>query len=276
MCGFTQILSKREKKNKNIWETVYFHQDGLGSVRLITDKEGKPIGEYDYSPFGKIIEMDGKETRENNFTFASREYDKESGLYYYRTRYYDPKIGRFTSRDTLKVLDASNQYVYVLNNPLRWTDPEGRDTPDVSKLNNAIFTALNNQNNWPELMPDGSTKTYCNRFVAEVASKRGINDLNSLSANEQYIYVEGSSKWKNVTAEQAKNYAKVGYFVGGFMNKIPNGHSTIVAPGYELSNTGSGLVPMVYDINKEENPLSANWCYQYKNNPPSWYTRRNK
>ena len=52
-----------------------------------------------------------------------------SGLYYYGARYYDPLIGRFISADTLVQSPANpqtlNRYSYVLNNPLRYTDPTG-------------------------------------------------------------------------------------------------------------------------------------------------------
>jgi uncharacterized protein RhaS with RHS repeats len=46
-------------------------------------------------------------------------------LYYYRARYYDPKIGRFLSEDPEGFIDGPNMYPYVLNNPVRYVDPWG-------------------------------------------------------------------------------------------------------------------------------------------------------
>jgi RHS repeat-associated protein len=53
-----------------------------------------------------------------NKAFTGREYDPETGLYYYRARYYDPKIGRFVSQDPIGFLGGNNFYAYVENNPV--------------------------------------------------------------------------------------------------------------------------------------------------------------
>jgi RHS repeat-associated protein len=55
--------------------------------------------------------------------FTGHVFDQSSDLYYMRARYYDPVIGRFLSPDTLG--DSLNRYVYVHNNPLMFTDPNG-------------------------------------------------------------------------------------------------------------------------------------------------------
>jgi YD repeat-containing protein len=51
---------------------------------------------YSYDSFGKISAQTG--TLDQPFTFTGREYDPETGFYYYRARYYDPKAGRFISK----------------------------------------------------------------------------------------------------------------------------------------------------------------------------------
>ncbi|MCG2678726.1 MAG: hypothetical protein L6455_01985 [Kiritimatiellae bacterium] len=90
-----EIISKTTASG----ETIYYHYDGLGSVVALTDENGNVIGRYEYAPFGKILSQpDGID---NKFTFQGREYDRDSGLYYYRTRYLDPEIGRFISRDPI-------------------------------------------------------------------------------------------------------------------------------------------------------------------------------
>jgi len=58
-------------------------------------------------------------------TFTGRQFDIETGLYYYRARYYNPYIGRFLQTDPIGYGDGMNWYVYCKNNPLRFLDPSG-------------------------------------------------------------------------------------------------------------------------------------------------------
>jgi RHS repeat-associated protein len=53
------------------------------------------------------------------------ESDSETGLYYYRARYYDPAAGRFLSEDRIRFVAGVNFYGYVGGNPLRYRDPRG-------------------------------------------------------------------------------------------------------------------------------------------------------
>jgi RHS repeat-associated protein len=62
--------------------------------------------------------------------------DEDIGLYYYGARYYDPQLGRFIQPDSvipdLFNPQSYNRYSYVLNNPLRYTDPNGRWAQEVA------------------------------------------------------------------------------------------------------------------------------------------------
>jgi RHS repeat-associated protein len=61
------------------------------------------------------------------FGFTGREYDSETGLYYYRARYYEPKFGRFISEDPIRFDGGMNFYAYAGNNPVTFRDPLGLD-----------------------------------------------------------------------------------------------------------------------------------------------------
>ena len=93
------------------WKTVFYHYDGLGSVVALTDEKGKVVAEYDYSPFGRIINWQGGEAKRNHFTYTGREYDPNSGFYFNRNRYRDPRPGIFTSRDPILYQPSQNGWI---------------------------------------------------------------------------------------------------------------------------------------------------------------------
>ena len=103
----------------------YYVKDRLGSVIAVTDSTANTIKSYQYSTFGKIVRETGLGIL-NSFTYTSREYDPETGNYYYRARYFNPNIGRFLSCDPLQFAsDDNNFYRYVSNSPFTYIDPLG-------------------------------------------------------------------------------------------------------------------------------------------------------
>ena len=84
----------------------FFHTDHLGSVRVVTDRDGKVYERTDYLPFGEIFRDDvayGLDTPDERHThkYTGQQWDHLSGLYYYGARYYDPEMGRFAQADTV-------------------------------------------------------------------------------------------------------------------------------------------------------------------------------
>ena len=107
----------------------YILKDHLGSASVVTDASGNILGEQRYYPFGETRLTTGTIYTDKLFT-GQREM-AGLGIYHYQTRFYSPKIGRFLSADTI-VPDpinpqAFNRYSYVINNPLKYTDPTGHD-----------------------------------------------------------------------------------------------------------------------------------------------------
>jgi RHS repeat-associated protein len=103
--------------------TSYYHADGLGSITSLSSGAGALTQTYAYDSFGKQTSSSGSLT--NPFQYAARESDIETGLYYYRARYYDPSVGRFTSEDPISSRGGINFYVYVGNSSPQLTDPYG-------------------------------------------------------------------------------------------------------------------------------------------------------
>src|SRR5580700_340078 len=92
--------------------TSYFHADGLGSVTSLSNAAGSIAGTYTYDSFGKLTASTGSLV--NPFQYTARESDPETGLYYYRARYYDENVGRFLGEDPSGFNDGVNKFAYVL------------------------------------------------------------------------------------------------------------------------------------------------------------------
>ena len=101
----------------------FYHTDALGSSLALSNGQGAPATTYGYEPFGKTT-VTG--TSANPFQYTGRENDG-TGLFYYRARYYYPKVHRFGSEDPIGFSGGINTYVYVLDNPLKYSDPTGKD-----------------------------------------------------------------------------------------------------------------------------------------------------
>lgn len=121
-----RLVAKRLSNGNRQW----FHQDRLGSVRVMTNGQGQRVKSQDYEAFGERIENTG--TAANDRDFGGHFRDDETGLVYMGARYYDAKIGRFISPDNF-VADiehresgqALNRYTYAMNNPVERVDPTG-------------------------------------------------------------------------------------------------------------------------------------------------------
>jgi RHS repeat-associated protein len=116
----------------------WYHQDHLGSVRLLTNAAGRKVASYEYSAFGAPVASSASVA--NIHGYGGHVTD-ETGLVYMNARYYDPRLGRFLSPDSLvpsaEDPQALNRYTYVYNNPISNTDPTGH-VPVVA----AVFTAV--------------------------------------------------------------------------------------------------------------------------------------
>jgi len=103
--------------------TSYYQADGLGSITSLSSGAGALAQAYTFDSFGKQTASSGSLT--NPFQYTARESDPETGLYYYRARYYDSAMGRFLSEDPIDFDGGMNFYVYVGNNPVIYFDPDG-------------------------------------------------------------------------------------------------------------------------------------------------------
>ena len=123
--------------NNQLLETIdsdsntntYYHQDLQNNIVLVTDDNGQVIQTNEYEPFGREISYN--DNIYNSKKFSTKEKD-DSGLIYFGARYYDENSGRFISTDP-SFNPSESSYAYAGNNPLKFTDPDGRAKQSVNK-----------------------------------------------------------------------------------------------------------------------------------------------
>jgi RHS repeat-associated protein len=97
--------------------------EALGSTVALADTAGAVQTSYTYEAFGGTTQTGGANT--NSYKYTGRE-DDGTGLYYYRARYYSPRLQRFVSEDPIGFSGGDvNVYAYVGGNPISITDPNG-------------------------------------------------------------------------------------------------------------------------------------------------------
>jgi len=124
-----EVISEWHSMNGGWWQQWYL-TDALGSVYVLTDNSGDVVEAYHYTIYGspKVYASDGTPRAltnyDNRILFTSREYIWQLGLYYYRFRWYLPKVGRFTSRDRIRH-PFVGWYEAFESAPVQYYDPVG-------------------------------------------------------------------------------------------------------------------------------------------------------
>ncbi len=144
IASYTYGINLIARQEGTSGSTSYYLYNGHGDVTGLVDIDGVLIGSFDYEAFGDILEETG--IGETPFKYAGEYQDLSSGLIYLWARYYDPSTGRFISEDPhwdisnmiygddgnggipniAAIMQGSNLYVYVRNNPVNRWDTTGR------------------------------------------------------------------------------------------------------------------------------------------------------
>ena len=112
----------------NIEEIFFYHSDHLGSTSYITDAKAN-ITQFDtYLPYGELLVDEHSSSEEMPYKFNGKEFDEETGLYYYGARYMDPVTSLWYGVDALtEKYPSTGGYVYCVGNPIKLMDIDGRE-----------------------------------------------------------------------------------------------------------------------------------------------------
>ncbi|KAI9129302.1 FG-GAP-like repeat-containing protein [Acaryochloris sp. CCMEE 5410] len=123
-----QVLAEEIANGEVRWALA----DNQGTIRDVIDNDGNVLNHVTYDSFGQITSETNPET-DFRFGYTGREFDEETGKYFYRARYYDARVGKFISEDPIGFSAGDvNLSRYVFNSPVNFTDPSG----------NAAFIAI--------------------------------------------------------------------------------------------------------------------------------------
>jgi len=119
--GYDNVLAEELASGQVYW----FLTDHLGSITDVVDNNGDRVDHVQYTAYGQVASRTNA-ALQNRYLYTGREYDAETGLYYYRARYYDPVLRRFLSLDPMGLAGRDvNLYRYVGNTPTTQGDPTG-------------------------------------------------------------------------------------------------------------------------------------------------------
>lgn len=163
----------------------YYHPDHLGSSSYITNLEGEVVQHIEYVPFGEVFIEERNNIWNTPYLFNAKEFDEETGLYYYGARYYEPRLSLWMSIDPLS-LDYPNMttYAYCSNNPIMATDVDGERILFVNGYWNSSFIG-----DWI------GSKHSKRQYWGKNFDKAAQNFFGDYSTIIDACFIDGSSKW---------------------------------------------------------------------------------
>jgi RHS repeat-associated protein len=107
--------------------SYYAVKDHLGSVQALVDASGAVVQSYTYDAWGNITSSFNilPSSFSCRYLWQGREYSAATGLYNFRARWYEPRLGRWLSDDPIGISGGLNQYEFCGNNPVNYVDPDG-------------------------------------------------------------------------------------------------------------------------------------------------------
>ena len=190
----------------------YYHQDHLGSSSVITDSTGGLVDEVAYYPFGMPRNEYRLRQIEEHYTFTQKERDQESRLSYFDSRFLACNLARFIRVDPLAAEpppswlespQSLNAYGYVVNNPLKFSDPSGQDreraNPQETKPKILVMYGGTQFTDFAEHTHHNSRAEFENALKAAYREEGGQNaeyvavDISKMTQDQFKKFFKGSS-----------------------------------------------------------------------------------
>ena len=158
----------------------YYHNDQIGNAAYLTNHAGELRQHVSYLPFGDPYVMENLDNESIPYLFTGKEWDEETGLFYFGDRFYDPKSSLWQSADPEAIAyPAISPYAYVANNPTGYVDPDGRKIVIASK-SSAFKKDVRSALQYIQNSPNGKELLNKVRGLSQVVRIRKGSDLNDV------------------------------------------------------------------------------------------------
>ncbi len=222
---------------------AFYDADGLGSITSLTGLSGTVSDSLTYDSFGDVTGTTGSFTQP--FRYTGREYDTETGLGYYRARYYDSRMGEFLSEDPANFQAGMNFYQYVGANPINFSDssglcpPKNSITPWNSHLRDLIIAVLRGKNDCSDWFNKGTgsapdiMSNVPIRLVHDTEKPPVLNPADASTFEDPTAFIE-VDRWGRFYAD-----GNNGLLVGGV---------------YPAGSLGARMVILLHELAHKVNP----------------------
>jgi RHS repeat-associated protein len=189
-------------------DRVFYHADGIGSTKALSDLNGNLLDSYQYDAYGAVENHTG--TTANAYRYTGEYFDDAISLQYNRARWYAPGVGRFISIDTHPGYDGIpptlNRYLYAGSDPIGNSDPSGLITLQDVVIGVQLYYIQVIRTAAPALY---SLNYLANKFAtasfaqAVTSATRGLYTSANLSAN--LLRLDAGQKWESFLKPAMEN-----------------------------------------------------------------------
>lgn len=226
----------------------YYHPDHLGSSSYITNLDGEVVQHIEYVPFGEVFIEERNNTWNTPYLFNAKEYDEETGMYYYGARYYEPRISLWMSVDPLaEEYSSLSSYSYCANNPINSVDVKGKK---ILLVNGFWMKGI-----LGEMIGSNAPKQqYWGRGFANAAQKFFKDNSTITESN----YIDGSSKWGGDMSGSDRfdaGYKWASKNIKSLTNDLKEGEAFNIVTHSEEAAYGSGIAKYLIDNHYKVNMI---------------------